>query len=155
MVPAVRRACLVLVVLCSAFQAVYLRAATLPPRVGPPPSPPESSPLPSPPRTPGGARLEAAPASHDFGRVTKLQSVKTRFVVTNRGQGPGQVARVFSTCGCTASNLGKSWLEPGEATELEVVFTGKDPGPFHKVVFIVMAHPDPSLRVGVTGTVSQ
>ena len=75
------------------------------------------------------------------------------FTVTNRGEGPARVARVWSTCGCTVSNIGQEQLQPGESTELKVVFTGKAPGPFHKSVFVSWAPPTPSLRIDLTGTV--
>ncbi len=93
------------------------------------------------------------PPRYDFGMVSLNQEVLYIFTVTNRGPGPARVARVWSTCGCTVSNIGKEQLEPGESTDLKVVFTGKALGPFHKSVFVSLAPPTPSLRIDLTGTV--
>ena len=59
---------------------------------------------------------------HDFGNIPGGEPVSTEFTVTNRGGKPLNLARVATTCGCTAAVLGNQLLNPGESTKLKVSY---------------------------------
>jgi hypothetical protein len=72
-----------------------------------------------------GATLVAAPkiavdnAVYDFGTVLEGVFVTHKFLLSNVGDEPLTITSVRVTCGCTATALSKTNLEPGESVELE------------------------------------
>jgi len=60
--------------------------------------------------------------THDFGNIPATEPVSTEFTVTNKGGKPLNIARVGTTCGCTAAVVGNQMLKPGEATKLKVSY---------------------------------
>ena len=73
-------------------------------------------------QAPGRPRLVVDAAHHDFGKVPPGTKVTHRFLLTNAGDGPLNILKMESSCGCTTTLLGKARVAPGEATELEVTF---------------------------------
>lgn len=58
----------------------------------------------------------------DFGQVSKDRVLQHTFTVKNDGNQPLQIKDVTTSCGCTASKIGKMTLLPGESTTLDVSF---------------------------------
>ncbi len=147
------------VALCGAFQLLYLPLAARGSRVQPrPPSVEATEPsvqatLPSP-QVGGGARLLPDPPALDLGTVPPGQERVLEVTLRNPGPKTAQVARVWSTCGCTSALLSEQRVPAGGTARLEVRFTGKAPGPFVKSVFVVLEYPGESIRVDLRGTVS-
>jgi hypothetical protein len=59
---------------------------------------------------------------HDFGRIYHGATVRTRFTVANEGSATLALGPVRSRCKCSRGELDRTALEPGEQTEVEVVF---------------------------------
>ncbi len=67
---------------------------------------------------------EGALASHDF-------------VIANTSKRPMNILGVSTSCGCTASEVKKKQLAPGEATVLTVMFDSKGyTGPVEQYVYV-------------------
>lgn len=107
-----------------------------PPRPAPMPMPGRNQPL-----TPGlwGA-LEVDPAEVDFGAIGNDAPASMAVTLRNAGEGKAVVSAVRPSCGCTASDVGKHELGPGETTELTVtVDPAKIPGFKKKTSVIILA----------------
>lgn len=61
----------------------------------------------------------------DFGQVKEGDVVGHVFIVTNTTDKTFHINSVNTSCGCTASEIKKKELRPGESTELEVKFNSK------------------------------
>lgn len=59
---------------------------------------------------------------HDWGRVAGTETVEHVFKVRNSGGAALNIARVQTSCGCTAAVLDHQFLKPGEETRLKVTF---------------------------------
>jgi hypothetical protein len=59
---------------------------------------------------------------HDWGKVPGTETVEHVFKVRNTGGAPLNIARVQTSCGCTAAVLDHQFLKPGEETRLKVTF---------------------------------
>ncbi len=71
------------------------------------------------------ARIEFDRLSHDFGTVKEGKVLETTFWLRNTGKTRLTIYDIETTCGCTATTLGLRKLEPGESTQLKVVFHTK------------------------------
>lgn len=58
----------------------------------------------------------------DFGYSPEGYYMVHSFKVRNAGQGELRIQRVRTTCGCTSAPMKKMQLEPGEETEVTVIF---------------------------------
>jgi hypothetical protein len=93
---------------------------------------------------------------HDFGNIPATEPVTTEFTVTNRGGKPLNIARVGTTCGCTAAVVGNQMLKPGEATKLKVSYDprGKS-GQQSRAVTIFSNDPrSPQLAVNISANIT-
>jgi hypothetical protein len=98
--------------------------------------------------------LTVTPAVHDFGVVTEGVSLSHRFTVANEGNVPLSVVRVRTSCGCTASQLDKTELAPGETAQLTVTYdTLNRPGAFTKTVHLFTDTSKTETVITVNGTV--
>jgi hypothetical protein len=79
------------------------------------------------PATAPGPRITFAEKSHDFGDIQQGDKVNYTFKFTNTGTQPLILAKVETTCGCTATNWTKDPVAPGQSGELSATFnsTGK------------------------------
>jgi len=59
---------------------------------------------------------------HDWGKVPGTETVEHVFKVRNTGGAALNIARVQTSCGCTAAVLDHQFLKPGEETRLKVTF---------------------------------
>jgi len=71
----------------------------------------------------GGPLLSIEPAEFDFGFVPQNSKVSHTFSLENSGDELLVINKVIPGCGCTQAPLKKSELIPGEATELEIIFS--------------------------------
>lgn len=62
----------------------------------------------------GGARIQFAALTHDFGRVSAGEVVKHEFVFTNTGTAPLEITGVRPGCGCTTAGTWDKRVEPGQ-----------------------------------------
>ena len=62
---------------------------------------------------------------HDFGTITNGGPVDHVFSVRHTGGKVMNIARVQTSCGCTAAVLGHQQLQPDEATQLKVTFDAR------------------------------
>lgn len=92
-------------------------------------------------QTPKQARTDSAGFTldrreHDFGQVTRGDTVSTVFRVT-AGGGPVVLLSATTDCGCTWAELPKRPLRAGQSAPVKVVFAAsKDRGYFHKTVLL-------------------
>jgi hypothetical protein len=63
---------------------------------------------------------------HDFGIISPNFPLEHTFTLTNRGTSVLTIDSLETTCGCTVADISKTILEPGETTEMTVVFDPKD-----------------------------
>lgn len=59
---------------------------------------------------------------HDYGTIPATEPVDHVFRVRNMGGAPLNIARVQTSCGCTAAVLDHQYLKPGEETRLKITF---------------------------------
>ncbi len=78
----------------------------------------------------------------DFGTIRRGEKAECRFTLTNSGERPLFIRKVKVTCGCTVATPGKEVLNPGESTDIRVVFdsTGKS-GRQSKTVTVITNDP--------------
>ncbi len=110
-----------------------------------------------------GATLVAAPkiavdnAVYDFGTVLEGVFVTHKFLLSNVGDEPLTITSVRTSCGCTATALSKTNLEPGESVELEAnLDTLHFKGRISKSIYVESNDPeDVRLTLRLTGIVTQ
>jgi hypothetical protein len=71
----------------------------------------------------GTPRLEFEKTSHDFGRISLVQSVNAKFAFKNAGDATLKLTEVTTSCGCTEATAEPRTLEPGQTGE--ITFTVK------------------------------
>ena len=89
-------------------------------------------------QTPSRAKTDSAGftldrGEHDFGQVSRGDTVSTVFRVTAHG-GPVVLLSATTDCGCTWAEFPKRPLRPGQSAQVKVVFAAKDKGNFRKTV---------------------
>jgi len=73
-----------------------------------------------------GAACQASPhifveeGVYDFGVVVEGETVSHAFLIENRGDEMLRITRVWTSCGCTATNLSDSEIEPGQIRRITV-----------------------------------
>ncbi|TAE17163.1 MAG: DUF1573 domain-containing protein [Bacteroidetes bacterium] len=80
--------------------------------------------------------------THDYGKINQGTTNTTTFVLTNKGQKTLTIRKVKASCGCTAPQPKKMVLEPGESTNVDVVYNshGKE-GKQNQTVTIITNDP--------------
>ncbi len=110
-----------------------------------------------------GATLVAAPkiavdnAVYDFGTVLEGVFVTHKFLLSNVGDEPLMITSVRTRCGCTATALSKTNLEPGESVELEAnLDTAGFGGSVSKSISVESNDPENArLTLRLTGVVTR
>ena len=83
----------------------------------------EAQPPPSPTTAPAGEpKITLSQDSWDFGTVRHLEKPDLTLTISNTGTAELRIAKVSSSCGCTAAQLEKFNLLPGESTPLKIIF---------------------------------
>lgn len=67
-------------------------------------------------------KLVVESLEHDFGRVFQGERVDHTFRFTNAGDAPLHIAKVRSSCGCTAALLSSKVIPPGEKGQIKASF---------------------------------
>ena len=60
--------------------------------------------------------------NHDFGKMLDGDTKEYSFVVKNTGENTLIIRKVKTSCGCTAADLKKTEIKPGEETSIDVKF---------------------------------
>jgi hypothetical protein len=79
-------------------------------------------------------------ASVDFGNVYDMGTSTMPLTITNRGSDDLIIARVRTSCGCTATNAGElegQPIPPGDSRVLDVSFTPRGDGPSKKTMTLM------------------
>ncbi len=80
-----------------------------------------AQPPPSPTTAPGGEpKITLSQDSWNFGTVRHLEKPEITLAISNTGTGELRIAKVSTSCGCTAAQPGKFNLLPGESTPLKI-----------------------------------
>ncbi|MFH0935423.1 MAG: DUF1573 domain-containing protein [Candidatus Omnitrophota bacterium] len=78
-----------------------------------------------------------ASRSWHFGRVKEGEVLEHKFEFRNKTKRPLKIEDVFTSCGCTVSEVKKKKLSPGESTQISVKFKTKGySGPTKQFVYI-------------------
>ena len=90
-----------------------------------------------------GPRIVVEPASFDFGQALKNKELMKQFSVRNFGSQDLVIARVSTTCGCTAALLNEKdkVIRPGGSAPLQVKLRTLAPGRLQKSVLIKSNDP--------------
>lgn len=80
---------------------------------------------------------------HDFGKISDVAPVETKFVITNTGDKPLLISNAQGSCGCTVPEYPKEPIAPGESRDMKVSFnpSGKE-GAQTKTVTITANTPE-------------
>lgn len=102
-----------------------------------------------------GPKIRFAHETYDFGQVKQGEIVKHAFLVMNDGDDTLKISNVVTSCGCTAFDLAKRELMPGETVTLTVEFNSHGRiGQQTKYISIMSNDKDkPSTSVILKGTV--
>lgn len=65
------------------------------------------------------------PYTWDFGDVIPEDILQHTFILTNESDVVLNIKQVNTSCGCTASEVKKKQLQPGESTDIDVTFKAK------------------------------
>jgi len=69
--------------------------------------------------------LSLDPYTWDFGDVSPEDVLQHTFILTNESSVVLNIKQVNTSCGCTASEVKKKQLQPGESTDINVTFKAK------------------------------
>lgn len=69
--------------------------------------------------------LSLDPYTWDFGNVSPEDVLQHTFILTNESSVVLNIKQVNTSCGCTASEVKKKQLQPGESTDINVTFKAK------------------------------
>ncbi len=91
----------------------------------------------------------------DFGSVVQGDTVVRDFSVKNDGNAPLYIQRVVSACGCTATNISKEQVNPGDAATIRASFdTTGFSGQKTKTIRVFTSDLDePSFVLSLKGTI--
>ncbi|MDD5668578.1 MAG: DUF1573 domain-containing protein [Candidatus Omnitrophica bacterium] len=97
----------------------------------------------------------ADPFVWDFGQIKQGTEVNHVFTITNESQQPIKIKDINTSCGCTASEVKKKDLAPGESTEIGVTFKSSGySGPVQQFVYVHTDKPeDPILKLTIKAEV--
>lgn len=70
----------------------------------------------------GNPRIYVENSTYDFGSITEGSIIEHDFIIKNTGNATLRIKQIITSCGCTAANVAKKSLEPGESTTLKAVF---------------------------------
>jgi len=92
----------------------------------------------------------ADPYTWDFGRIREGQIVKHSFLLENKSNKVLNIRGVNTSCGCTASEIKKKALKPGESAEVAVSFNSKGySGEVKQFIYVNTDDIDTSASLGI------
>jgi uncharacterized cupredoxin-like copper-binding protein len=100
-------------------------------------------------------KISVQPEEYNFGSIVQGDTVSHNFEIYNKGNGELRIVNVRASCGCTAASPAKTNLQPGDSTELTVVFNSHGKmGTQNKIVYIKTNDPsNPVYDITFNGTV--
>jgi len=100
-------------------------------------------------------RIEVEPESFDFGEARQQSTLHKEFRLVNLGDSALEIVRVSTSCGCTATQLAETVIEPGASEVLRVsVNTRSDRGKIVRTVLVSSNDPErPRLKIALSATV--
>ena len=106
-------------------------------------------------------KIEISPASYDFGQIDFGKIIDYTFKVKNSGQEVLEIKRIATSCGCTTAKASKTSLNPGEETDLLVIYDtaamGSGPhgtGNQERIIYIKTNDPNtPQINVSISAYV--
>lgn len=81
---------------------------------------------------------------HEFGSVIQGEIVSYNFKFTNTGNADLVIAKVSTSCGCTASNYPVDPIKPGETKTIEAKFDSKNRLGFQNKRITVLTNATPA-----------
>lgn len=102
-----------------------------------------------------GPKLVCDQPVYNFGTVNRSAVVTNVFVIRNEGDTTFAAGMPRSTCSCTAVQLDKRLIGPGESANLTAIFTAEDRrGEQRKAIYLPEAGAfEPVLKFYMTGIV--
>lgn len=98
--------------------------------------------------------IEFDTRSYDFGASYPRQHLYHGFSFANKGDQPLVIDRVRSSCGCTATVLSSTTVQPGSESIISVTMSTASPGKMHKTVSVYTNDPkDPMVVLDVIADV--
>lgn len=89
----------------------------------------------------------------DLGQVEKGSVTAAKFSFTNNGTQALVIERVKTSCGCTASDYPKEPIQPGQTASIEVSYSAKTIGSFHKSITVYSNSVEPVTTLHIKGNV--
>jgi hypothetical protein len=98
-------------------------------------------------------RLACKQPTFDFGTRDTSEVVDHTFVLENSGTSDLVITAIRPACGCTAANLTRQTVPPGESAELTTRLTlAGRPGDLHKTILVESNDPvNPALQLALAG----
>jgi hypothetical protein len=105
--------------------------------------------------TAGAPKAEIAEPAYNFGTALSGPPINHVFLIKNVGNGPLEIRKVTSSCGCTAAKPSKTILAPGEVSTIAAsVDTHFEQGHSLSVVTLTTNDPaNPSLQLKLEGVI--
>ncbi len=91
--------------------------------------------------------------SFDFGQIAYKSEAKAVFNFKNVSQFPVNIKRVSSTCGCTVPKEPKSPINPGETSEIIVLYDSTRVGPIRKTLTVYSDAVNAMITLKIIGEV--
>lgn len=89
-------------------------------------------------------KIEFKKQEHSFGRVIQGEVVSYNFKFTNTGDSDLIIAKVSTSCGCTASDYPTEPIKPGETKSIEAKFDSKGRMGFQNKRITVLSNATPA-----------
>lgn len=106
---------------------------------------------------PDGPVLNFVTESYNFGKIKKGESVSYSFKFKNTGRIPLIIKEAIATCGCTVPEPPKEPIQPGQSSEIKVVFNseGKQPGEVKKPVTVTSNALNSTVQLMMIGEITE
>lgn len=105
-------------------------------------------------RTGGEPALTFDRTTHDFGSVSDVELIGTRFGFVNNGDGVLRISDVRTNCDCISAQTTETELAPGASGTIEVEYEPRGDGSYNYNVTVVSnAVVEPVMQLKVTATV--
>lgn len=91
-------------------------------------------------------KIEFKKQEHNFGKVIQGEIVTYNFKFTNTGNSDLIIAKVSTSCGCTASDYPTDPVKPGETKSIEAKFDSKGRMGFQNKRITVLTNATPSKK---------
>jgi hypothetical protein len=105
-----------------------------------------------------GPAISVDRLSHDFGDVRVGRAVSDQIAVTNMGDTPLIVDDIRGNCSCTSGQIANKVIQPGQQSELTVMFNASGQGPGRKTHAVLIHSNDlnnPVVQIQVSANVVQ